>query len=537
MKTTTTSIVALAAIPLFAAVGTVAAADVDSTKTNDNNSDNANRHQHRSLSRRHWATLIPPSRVAALTLDDAHIHAPPSSSTTDGSSNTNYASSAATGGTTTGTAAQSLIEVPRNPNPTSPHSISSQLEMAHDDAVSTAIQAGASINQIENLAYGGGVVSTASILDASGGDSYNPTNRVVNPALEYSPHIFDLTPSQTQPWITSDELDKFVGGVQNLRPDINEWLDVVLPEMEMQAGGVQPDGQPNEDDGKITLDEILQNSAAFSGIVSNTNTNANANPGTAANNQGAALAGGYTIDPVTGVYLDSNGMVIADPAAFGIGNTNPSGSTTVGSITFPGPSPPAVPATPNFPDIKNTSPTQPSNYPDPTIQGGVQLHHSDILPYPLSLPWYPKDGRPWVDPVDLPTISGKSPVLDAINAAPSSEVKQFIRNSFWEAGYWTEDNFFSYGPPCSVAEVVEYNEQMIAQGRLQANNGAQITGRVGKNGKINGGQFIPGLHVVGNGVARGALGRCEGDCDEGGQEFFLCFDFFSLCNTCNDNVT
>ena len=147
------------------------------------------------------------------------------------------------------------------------------------------------------------------------------------------------------------------------------------------------------------------------------------------------------------------------------------------------------------------------------------MHHSNILPYPLSLPWYPRDGKPWVDPVDLPTVTGKSPVLDAINAAPSSEVKQFIRNSFWETGYWTEDNFFSYGPPCSVAEVVEYNEKMIAQGRLQANNGAQITGRVGKNGKINGGQFIPGLHVVGNAVARGSLGRCEGDCDEGEHIF------------------
>ena len=503
MKTSITSVVALAAIPLVAAVGTVAAA-------NDNISDNsANRHQHRSLSRRHWATLTPPSRVAALTLDDAHIHAPPSSTSADGSSNTNYASS------TTVTAAQSLIEVPRNPNPTSPHSISSQLQMAHDDAVSTAIQAGASINQIENLAYGGGVVSTASILDASGGESYNPTNRMANPALEYSPHIFDLTPSQTQPWITSDELDKFVGGVQNLRPDIYEWLDVVLPEMEVQGGGgVQPDGQPNDND-KITLDEILQNSAAFSGIVSNTNSPATSTATGTVNNQGTASAGGYTIDPVTGVYLDSNGMVIADPAAFGIGNTNPGGSTTVGSITFPIPSTPAVSTTPNFPDIKNISPTQPSNYPDPTIQGGVQLHHSNILPYPLSLPWYPRDGKPWVDPVDLPTVTGKSPVLDAINAAPSSEVKQFIRNSFWETGYWTEDNFFSYGPPCSVAEVVEYNEKMIAQGRLQANNGAQITGRVGKNGKINGGQFIPGLHVVGNAVARGSLGRCEGDCDEG----------------------
>ena len=530
MKTTTASIAALAAIPLLASVG-IATADTSTSltmKTNDNN--------HRALSSRHWATLIPPSRVAALLFDDAHIHAPPSSS-----SNNNHASSTA----------ESLIDVPSNPNPASPHSISSQLETAHDVAVSAAIQAGASITQIENLAYGGGVVSAATILDASagpGGDSYHPANRLANPALEYSPHIFDLAPSRTQPWITSGELDKFVGGAQNLRPDINEWLDVVLPEAVEDAidgeGGKGYDGQDDSD--QVTLDEILH-SNGFSGFTNpiapvntptvTTNTNANSN----FNNQGAAAAtGGYTIDPVTGVYLDANGMVIADPSSVGIANTNNINPVTpavaptaasIGSIIFPSPTggattttttgpPPAVSTASNLADLK-----KPSSYPDPTIQGGVQLQYTNILPYPLSLPWYPRDGRPWVDPADLPAISGKAPVLDAINAASSVDVKRFIRNAYWDTGYWTEDNFFGYGPPCSVAEVVAYNERMRAQGRLDG--AVQMTGKVGKNGKINGGPFIPGLHVVSADVARGSLGRCEGDCD-GGELFDVRDEFNSF---------
>ena len=518
MKTTAASIVAVAAIPLLASVG-IATADTSTiTKTNDNN--------HRALSSRHWATLIPPSRVAALLLDDAHIHAPPSSSSND--NNNNHASSTA----------ESLIDVPSNPNPASPHSISTQLETAHDDAVSAAIQAGASISQIEKLAYGGGVVSAATILDASAGpgdDSYHPANRLSNPALEYSPHIFDLAPSRTQPWITPEELDKFVGGAQNLRPDIDEWLDVVLPEtVEDAIDGEGGGGQDDSD--QLTLDEILHSNPGFSGFTNpiapvNTNTNANSN----SINQGApAVTGGYTIDPVTGVYLDANGMVIADPSSFGIANTNvnpvyqnpatPAVSSTaasVGSIIFPSPTGGAATTTgtvstaSNLADLKNPPPNRPSSYPDPAIQGGVQLQYTNILPYPLSLPWYPRDGRPWVDPADLPAISGKAPVLDAINAASSAEVKRFIRNAYWDTGYWTEENFFGYGPPCSVAEVVAYNERMRAQGRLDADSAVQMTGRVGKNGKINGGPFIPGLHVVSADVALGSLGRCEGDCDDG----------------------
>ena len=508
MKTNAASIVALAAIPLLASVG-IATADTSTsltTKTNDNN--------HRALSSRHWATLIPPSRVAALLLDDAHIHAPPSLLS---SNNNNHASSTA----------ESLIDVPSNPNPASPHSISTQLETAHDDAVSTAIQAGASISQIENLAYGGGVVSAAAILDASAGpgdESYHPANRLANPALEYSPHIFDLAPSRTQPWITSEELDKFVGGAQNLRPDIDEWLDVVLPEAVEDAidGGGGYDDQDDSD--QVTLDEILHSNPGFSGF---TNPIAPVNTHTNSNNQGApAATGGYTIDPVTGVYLDANGMVIADPSSFGIANTNANPvyqnpvtpavsptTTSIGSIIFPSPTGGAATTTGTV--STNPPPNRPPSYPDPTIQGGVQLQYTNILPYPLSLPWYPRDGRPWVDPADLPAISGKAPVLDAINAASSAEVKRFIRNVYWDTGYWTEENFFGYGPPCSVAEVVAYNQRMRAQGRLDADSAVQMTGRVGKNGKINGGPFIPGLHVVSADVAQGSLGRCEGDCDDG----------------------
>ena len=418
------------------------------------------------------------------------------------------------------------------------HSISTQLETAHDDAVSAAIQAGASISQIEKLAYGGGVVSAATILDASAGpgdDSYHPANRLSNPALEYSPHIFDLAPSRTQPWITPEELDKFVGGAQNLRPDIDEWLDVVLPETVEDA--IDGEGGGGQDDiDQLTLDEILHSNPGFSGFTNpiapiNTNTNANSN----SINQGApAVTGGYTIDPVTGVYLDANGMVIADPSSFGIANTNvnpvyqnpatsavSSTAASVGSIIFPSPTGGAATTTgtvstaSNLADLKNPPPNRPSSYPDPAIQGGVQLQYTNILPYPLSLPWYPRDGRPWVDPADLPAISGKAPVLDAINAASSAEVKRFIRNAYWDTGYWTEENFFGYGPPCSVTEVVAYNERMRAQGRLDADSAVQMTGRVGKNGKINGGPFIPGLHVVSADVALGSLGRCEGDCDDG----------------------
>eukprot|EP00562_Extubocellulus_spinifer_P020711 CAMPEP_0178614226 /NCGR_PEP_ID=MMETSP0698-20121128/2053_1 /TAXON_ID=265572 /ORGANISM="Extubocellulus spinifer, Strain CCMP396" /LENGTH=1059 /DNA_ID=CAMNT_0020252951 /DNA_START=319 /DNA_END=3499 /DNA_ORIENTATION=- len=464
-----------------------------------------------STTPRHWARLIPSNRLAELTLDDAHLHLPPTGShmNHDGEQQQQQHQS-------------TLLE-----NPTSPQAVSAALEKAHDDAVSAAIAAGASIAEIENMAFGGGSPDAAAIMMS--------INRLDDdPAAESSPHVFSMDTSDTQPWLAQNEMDKFVGGREKLRPDIEEWIEIVQPELV-------------EEQEQVTLAEIVSG-AGGTATTTSWNTGGSATVATAIPSAGAGtVAGSYTIDPVTGVYLDSYGNVITDPSVLpGTGSATTTTAAGDGggfggdpTKDFSGLLPNTAPSTPSTNTIVNTSPTiattttatsssttslselqnliqkpDPTSRRDPTIQGGVQLQSPDLLPYPLSLPWYPKDGRPWVDPVDLPTFT--HPVVDAISNAANRDVGDFIRNQYWDNGYWTPESYYGYGPPCSVSEVVAYTQEKIAQGVLPKDTGTKLTGMVGKDGKINGGKVIPPLNYRGDQkwLGGGSLARCEGDCDE-----------------------
>ena len=506
-----------------------------------------------SASHRHWATLIPSQRLASLTLDDEHLHLPPRGRQSH------------------------ARDDEHDTNPTSPQSISSAIELAHDDAVSAAIASGASISEIENLSLtnGNSNAVTSYIVDMA--------HHSTNPASESSPHLFSMAPSSTQPWFDRNEMDKFVGGAMNLRPDIEEWIDIVLPELHDEVVKKLRDGSSLEQiiAGVDTGGGNTGGGAATVSVSSSAGTTATSTAMTTTASGGAT--GSYTIDPVTGVYLDSNGNVVTDPSVLpgGAGATSTTPATASGTTTgttatwgFNGDlngdptkdfsdllpnnnSPPITPTTatgttssssvgmgtPTAPSTQATA-TQdtvstpatstaaisdsplstlqaykpkppPTSKLDPTIQGGVELQASSVLPYPLSLPWYPKDGQPWIDPPSLPTYD--NPIIDAINAAPSTDVKNFIRNQYWEDGYWSPESYYGYGPPCSVSEVVTYNTDMIARGKLPVESAEQIRTAVGVDGKINGGKAVMELTYRGDQkwLGAGTLGRCEGDCDEG----------------------